>query len=166
MTPLELVSLLGILYSILYIVDTFLRTNPSTSLRYLLKLRRLGLELSLFQVITASDWCNLGMEVTDWSPVPDQVLHHPLQLRPPDDGGAQPWPHSGLVQSRGCGQCHPSAGLAGAAHTQPLAASQVSVKCRAILKRYLGTARYEKAFKGPRRKVSPELDSWLNSDQF
>ena len=37
---------------------------------------------------------------------------------------------------------------------------------RAILKRYLGTARYEKGFKGPRRKVSPELDSWLNSDQF
>ena len=71
MTPLELVSLLGILYSLLYIADTFLRTNPSTSLRYLLKLRRLGLELSLFQVITASDWCNLGMEVTDWSPVPD-----------------------------------------------------------------------------------------------
>ena len=37
---------------------------------------------------------------------------------------------------------------------------------RVILKRYLGTAQYEKAFKGPRRKVSPELDSWLNSDQF
>ena len=50
MTPLELVSLLGILYSLLYIVDTFLRTNPSTSLRYLLRLRQLGLELSLLQV--------------------------------------------------------------------------------------------------------------------
>ena len=56
MTPLELLSLLGILYSLLYIVDTFLRTNSSTSLRYLLRLRRLGLELSLFQVNKASDW--------------------------------------------------------------------------------------------------------------
>ena len=37
---------------------------------------------------------------------------------------------------------------------------------RVILKRYLGSAWYEKAFKGPRRKVSPELDSRLNSDQF
>ena len=54
MTPLELLSLLGILYSLLYIVDTFLRTNPSTSLRYLLRLRRLGLELSLFQVNTVN----------------------------------------------------------------------------------------------------------------
>ena len=43
---------------------------------------------------------------------------------------------------------------------------QWNMKGRVILKRYLGTARYEKAFKGPRRKVSPELDSWLNSDQF
>ena len=39
-------------------------------------------------------------------------------------------------------------------------------EARAILKRYRGTARYEKGFKGSRRKVSPELDSWLNSDQF
>ena len=132
MTPLELVSLLGILYSILYIVDTFLRTNPSTSLRYLLKLRRLGLELSLFQVITAADWSHAITEVTDWSPVPDQVLHHPLQLWPPDDGGAQAWPHSGLVQPRSCGQCPPGAGLTGAAHTQPLAASQVSVQLSSV----------------------------------
>ena len=56
MTPLELLSLLGILYSLLYIVDTLMRTNPSTSLRYLVRLRRLGLELSLFQVNKASDW--------------------------------------------------------------------------------------------------------------
>ena len=67
MTPLELLSLLGILYSLLYIVDTFLRTNPSTSLRYLLRLRRLGLELSLFQVnkafkeVKASDGSIGGM---------------------------------------------------------------------------------------------------------
>ena len=67
MTPLELLSLLGILYSLLYIVDTFLRTNPSTSLRYLLKLRRLGLELSLFQVSTASDWSTRNFRASDWS---------------------------------------------------------------------------------------------------
>ena len=67
MTPLELLSLLGILYSLLYIVDTFLRTNPGTSLRYLLKLRRLGLELSLFQVSTASDWPIGNLRPPDWS---------------------------------------------------------------------------------------------------
>ena len=66
MTPLELLSLLGILYSLLYIVDTFLRTNPSTSLRYLLKLRRLGLELSLFQVNMASDWSIEEVKASDW----------------------------------------------------------------------------------------------------
>ena len=49
-TPLMVISVLGICYSLLYIVDTFLRTNPSTSLRYLLKLRPLGLEISLLQV--------------------------------------------------------------------------------------------------------------------
>ena len=43
---------------------------------------------------------------------------------------------------------------------------KLSAGVRVILKRYRGTARYEKGFKGPRRKVSPELDSWLNSDQF
>ena len=67
MTPLELLSLLGILYSLLYIVDTFLRTNPSTSLRYLLWLRRLGLELSLFQVNTASDWSIEEVKASDGS---------------------------------------------------------------------------------------------------
>ena len=49
-TPLMLVSYLGIFYSLLYIVDTLLRTNPSTSLRYLLKLRSLGLEISMLQI--------------------------------------------------------------------------------------------------------------------
>ena len=44
------ITVLGICYSLLYIVDTFLRTNPNTSLRYLLKLRSLGLEISLLQV--------------------------------------------------------------------------------------------------------------------
>ena len=65
MTPLELLSLLGILYSLLYIVDTLLRTNPSTSLRYLLWLRRLGLELSLFQVNKASDWSIEEVKASD-----------------------------------------------------------------------------------------------------
>ena len=45
-------------------------------------------------------------------------------------------------------------------------AGNMTDKGRVILKRYLGTVRYEKAFKGPRRKVSPQLHSWLNSDQF
>ena len=63
MTPLELVSILGILYSLLYIVDTFLRTNPSTSLRYLLKLRRLGLELSLFQIKYSTTRYNSGLQI-------------------------------------------------------------------------------------------------------
>ena len=66
MTPLELLSLLGILYSLLYIVDTLLRTNPSTSLRYLIRLRRLGLELSLFQVNMASDWSIEEVKASDW----------------------------------------------------------------------------------------------------
>lgn len=63
MTPLELVSLLGILYSLLYIADTFLRTNPGTSLRYLLKLRRLGLELSLFQIKYSTTRYNSGLQM-------------------------------------------------------------------------------------------------------
>ena len=62
MTPLELLSLLGILYSLLYIVDTLLRTNPSTSLRYLLRLRRLGLELSLFQIKYSTTRYNSGLQ--------------------------------------------------------------------------------------------------------
>ena len=50
MTPLTLVALLGLFYSLLYLADTVLRTNPSTSTRYLVTLRRLGLEVSLLSV--------------------------------------------------------------------------------------------------------------------
>ena len=50
MTPLAVLVLIGLFYSILYLADTLLRTNPSTSRRYLLTLRRLGLEVSLLTV--------------------------------------------------------------------------------------------------------------------
>ena len=50
MTPLTVVGLLGLFYSLLYLADTVLRTNPSTSTRYLVTLRRLGLEVSLLSV--------------------------------------------------------------------------------------------------------------------
>ena len=50
MTPLTLVALLGLVYSLLYLADTLLRTQPSTATRYLLTLRRLGLEVSLLTV--------------------------------------------------------------------------------------------------------------------
>lgn len=43
-------AILGLVYSLMYLVDTLLRSHPSTSLRYLIKLRSLGLEISLFQV--------------------------------------------------------------------------------------------------------------------
>jgi len=50
MTPLMFLSLVGLVYSIVYLLDTLLRSHPSTSLWYLIKLRSLGLDVSLFQV--------------------------------------------------------------------------------------------------------------------
>jgi len=43
-------AIVGLVYSLLYLLDTLLRSHPSTSLKYLIKLRSLGLEVSLFQV--------------------------------------------------------------------------------------------------------------------
>lgn len=50
MTVWMFLSFLGIVYSLLYLIDTLMRSHSSTSFKYLLKMRRLGLEVSLFQV--------------------------------------------------------------------------------------------------------------------
>ena len=50
MTPWMFLAMLGMVYSIIYLLDTLFRSHPSTSLKYLIKLRSLGLDVSLFQV--------------------------------------------------------------------------------------------------------------------
>jgi len=43
-------AMLGMVYSLIYFLDTLLRSHPSTSLKYLIKLRSLGLDVNLFQI--------------------------------------------------------------------------------------------------------------------
>ena len=47
MTPLEVVCMVGLTHSLLYLLDTLLRTLPATALPYTRTLRTLGLEVGL-----------------------------------------------------------------------------------------------------------------------
>ena len=62
MTGLTVLGLLGIFYSLLYLADTVLRTNPSTSTRYLVTLRRWGLEVSLLSLRWSTTRYNTSLQ--------------------------------------------------------------------------------------------------------
>ena len=47
MTPLEVVCMVGLTHSLVYLLDTLLRTLPATALPYTRTLRTLGLEVGL-----------------------------------------------------------------------------------------------------------------------
>ena len=47
MTPLEVVCVVGLVHSLVYLLDTLLRTLPATALPYTRTLRTLGLEVGL-----------------------------------------------------------------------------------------------------------------------
>ena len=62
MTVLTVLALVGIFYSLLYLADSVLRTNPSTCSRYLLTLRRLGLEVSLLSLRVSTTRYNSSLQ--------------------------------------------------------------------------------------------------------